>query len=198
MNRRRFLTLSLTAGVSGASAATVLAAEPQPTIGEALGFSCRQDLGEGNFRWAKSPAALLGAQLRRDPGFAWGWQCNLAMMAVDAGADHREANRWAADFLKRAFSVDVTGLPEYRAIIDAPPRLAPLDQLRECSKIASSPGNWDYSPYMRGMANGLVLAVSIMEGAGHEPAYLDAPKRYREEITREPSPVPSRSRRRTV
>lgn len=196
MNRHRFLKISVAAGVSGASAATVLpaaaalAAEPPLT--------CRQALEDGSTRWANSPAALLGAQLREDPATAWTWQCNLAMMAADAGADRYEANRWAADFLKRAFAVDVTGLPEYQALMANAPSLTPLEKLKNCSAIASSPGNWDYSPYLHGMANGLALAVSIMEDAGHEPAYLNRPEKYREEIAREPSPVPGHRRRRTV
>jgi hypothetical protein len=38
-----------------------------------------------------------------------------------------------------------------------------IGKLREITEVAKSPGNADYDPYLHGMANGLILAVSIME-----------------------------------
>ena len=43
-----------------------------------------------------------------------------------------------------------------------------------CKKIQCTDGNWDYDEYMRGMANGIILALAIMEGK--EPEYKDAEK----------------------
>ena len=41
----------------------------------------------------------LSAQMKSDPGYAWSWHCNLAMLAVDAGAKHGAANKRAAQFM---------------------------------------------------------------------------------------------------
>lgn len=52
----------------------------------------------------------------------------------------------------------------------------------EVTAIAVSPGNSGANEYMRGMANGLILAQSIIKG--NEPEYIDAPPNV------EPSYVP--------
>lgn len=52
-------------------------------------------------------------------------------------------------------------------------RQLPLDELKRCRDIAMSPGNADYNKYMRGIANGLILAVAIMEDK--EPDFIPAP-----------------------
>lgn len=54
--------------------------------------------------------AVLSAAMQEDSGYAWSWHCNIAMVAQDAGAPHKEANERAADFMRRAFGVD-TSLP---------------------------------------------------------------------------------------
>lgn len=51
-----------------------------------------------------------------------------------------------------------------------------IEQLRDLTKIQCAHGNWNYDPYMHGMANGMILALSIMEGT--EPKYLDAPEQW--------------------
>lgn len=48
--------------------------------------------------------------------------------------------------------------------------------LKDSLKIQLSKGNWDYDPYMHGMANGLIYALSLF--TGEEPKYLDASKEY--------------------
>lgn len=48
-----------------------------------------------------------------------------------------------------------------------------LSDLDNCTETQSRPGNWNYSPYMRGLANGLILAQSIMKGI--EPIYFEEP-----------------------
>jgi len=48
-----------------------------------------------------------------------------------------------------------------------------IQALREQVKIQRSNGNWNYDPYMHGMANGLICALATIEDK--EPKYLDAP-----------------------
>lgn len=48
--------------------------------------------------------------------------------------------------------------------------------IEEQVKIACSDGNWNYSPYMHGMANGLICALAIL--TGKELKYLDAPDKW--------------------
>lgn len=57
---------------------------------------------------------------------------------------------------------------------------ANVDKLDEIVAVQCSPGNWDYDPYMHGMANGLILAQSIIKDTiGHPmPQYLKAPKKW--------------------
>ena len=43
-------------------------------------------------------------------------------------------------------------------------------------KIQCSNGNWNYDPYMHGMANGLICALATMKG--EEPQYLSAPEKW--------------------
>jgi len=50
---------------------------------------------------------------------------------------------------------------------------ARVANLRDICNIQCSKGNYDQSEYMRGMANGLTLAVSIFDDK--DPGYFDAP-----------------------
>lgn len=45
-----------------------------------------------------------------------------------------------------------------------------LKQLENVTKIQCSKGNFDQDEYMRGMANGLILARAIMNG--EEPKFI--------------------------
>lgn len=54
-----------------------------------------------------------------DNEYAWSWHCNLAMMAVDAGANHKDANIRASDFMRTAFGVDTSKLKEYKQIMES-------------------------------------------------------------------------------
>lgn len=47
-----------------------------------------------------------------------------------------------------------------------------IEHLKSVTKIQCSKGNYDQGEYMRGMANGLMLAVSIFEDK--EPKYFEA------------------------
>ena len=50
------------------------------------------------------------------------------------------------------------------------------EELDYVIKVQCSDGNWNYSEYMHGMANGLICARAIL--TGQEPIYLDAPKEW--------------------
>jgi hypothetical protein len=53
-----------------------------------------------------------------------------------------------------------------------------LSDLKNCTDIQCSHGNWNYDPYMHGMANGLILAMCIMGDCKEEPKYKDAPEQW--------------------
>ena len=57
-----------------------------------------------------------------------------------------------------------------------PPLDARLKALQELLDIQCSQGNWNYDPYMHGMANGMILAQSLV--TGKEPDYLDPPEHW--------------------
>ena len=50
--------------------------------------------------------------------------------------------------------------------------LEALKQLREVHEAQGRDGNWDYDQYMRGLFNGLELALAIFEG--RDPVYREA------------------------
>lgn len=52
-----------------------------------------------------------------------------------------------------------------------------LRKLMNAHAVQGRDGNWNYSPYMRGMFNGLELALSIVQNE-REPRYKDAPPNY--------------------
>jgi len=57
--------------------------------------------------------------------------------------------------------------------------------LRNICDTQCSDGNWNYDPYMHGLANGLILAIAIMED-NSDAKYLTAPKVWLRDI---PSPT---------
>jgi hypothetical protein len=54
-----------------------------------------------------------------------------------------------------------------------------LDEFDDLLGIACADGNWNYDPYMHGMANGMILMRSMV--SGEEPKYLDAPEEWLED-----------------
>lgn len=54
-----------------------------------------------------------------------------------------------------------------------------VQKLQEVKDIHCSEGNWNCNPYMHGMANGIILALAILENK--EPVYLEAPEAYMDE-----------------
>lgn len=57
----------------------------------------------------KKAIKVLSIAMREDPAFAWGWHCNIAMVAQDAGAPHEQANKQTAAFMRHTFNVDIKG-----------------------------------------------------------------------------------------
>lgn len=51
--------------------------------------------------------------LRDDSGYAWGWHCNLAMAAQDAGATKTVADESSARFLQLLAGIDIREFPHF-------------------------------------------------------------------------------------
>lgn len=71
-----------------------------------------------------------------------------------------------------------------------------IKNLQDQIKIQSQNGNWNYDPYMHGMANGLICAYATIMGV--EPRYLDAPKKWLKNYNPKSSPVTSKSNKNKV
>jgi hypothetical protein len=54
----------------------------------------------------------------------------------------------------------------------------PIDKLKEITSIQCTDGTWNFNAYHLGMANGLVLALAILEDK--EPEFLEAPDKWLE------------------
>jgi hypothetical protein len=53
-----------------------------------------------------------------------------------------------------------------------------VNTLKECKKIQCIDGNWNYDPYMLGMANGLIFALSLFEKNVNGVEYLSTPDEW--------------------
>ena len=51
-----------------------------------------------------------------------------------------------------------------------------LETLEDMIKVQCSHGNWNFDPYMHGMANGLILARAVLTDT--EPEFLKAPDQW--------------------
>ena len=49
-----------------------------------------------------------------------------------------------------------------------------MEEIQSAIDIQCSDGNWNYSEYMMGMANGMIFVKSCL--TGEEPEYLDGPE----------------------
>lgn len=65
-----------------------------------------------------------------------------------------------------------------------------IADLKDLLKVQCSNGNWNYDEYMYGMANGMILALSIFEHT--EPKYLSAPKKWLKDLSK-PKSFPTES-----
>lgn len=66
--------------------------------------------------------------------------------------------------------VDVNEIEELRILRRS------LQRLREMKDIQCSDGNWNYDPYMQGMANGIIFSLSLLDDK--EPEYMEAPEEW--------------------
>ena len=48
--------------------------------------------------------------------------------------------------------------------------------MRDLINVQCSNGNWNYNEYMHGMANGMLLMMSIVDGS--QPEFLEAPESW--------------------
>lgn len=53
-----------------------------------------------------------------------------------------------------------------------------LEHLEDVIKIQCSKGNWDYDPYMMGLANGLLMARHLVTGREGEVPFKSSPKKW--------------------
>jgi hypothetical protein len=71
-----------------------------------------------------------------------------------------------------------------------------IEQFERLTTIQCSNGNWNYDPYMHGMANAMILFVAMMKGL--EPKYLEAPKKWLSDSADVPVPEPVASDMHTI
>jgi hypothetical protein len=71
--------------------------------------------------------------------------------------------------------IDYSNNPIYtRAVDDTRHQI--MKDLQDVLNIQCSNGNWNYDPYMQGLANGLIMAKSLI--TKEEPVFLSAPKKW--------------------
>lgn len=61
-----------------------------------------------------------------------------------------------------------------------------VESMRDLVKIQCSDGNWNYAPYMHGMANGMIMLLAMAENK--EPEFLKAPDEWLTEMALTPQP----------
>lgn len=64
-----------------------------------------------------------------------------------------------------------------------------ITALDEMIKLQCSNGNWNYNPYMHGMANGMIFVKSLF--TGDNPEYPDAPKVWLKDLPNISKPISS-------
>lgn len=55
-----------------------------------------------------------------------------------------------------------------------------IEKLKELTKIQCADGNWNHDEYMRGMANGMILSLAVLENK--DPEYLEKPKQKKDNV----------------
>ena len=64
-----------------------------------------------------------------------------------------------------------------------------IDKVQDLVDIQCSCGNYDYDPYMHGMANGMIVILSVL--TGQDPELVDAPDKWRSSFSEPPVCVSS-------
>ncbi len=83
----------------------------------------------------------------------------------------------AAGLMAAGIVVPVAGIECGQDLGDLKDRISALRQMKD---IACVPGTVDYDPYFQGMANGLIVALAIMDD--DEPRFVGAPKEWGHEL----------------
>lgn len=68
-----------------------------------------------NRMYSRHAFDALANEIANDLDYAWGWHCNIAVVAMDEGLDHKSANRAASRFMYSAFKVDTTKCKYYNS-----------------------------------------------------------------------------------
>ena len=55
-----------------------------------------------------------------------------------------------------------------------------LKKLQQMLDVQCSDGNWNFDPYMHGMANGMIFCMALLKD--EKPKYLEAPKVWSSEL----------------
>lgn len=84
---------------------------------------------------------------------------------------------------------DVKDNPDYES---QALRLADVleERINGCDRLLKtqcSDGNWNYDSYGHGMANGMILVLTLIKG--EDPKYLDAPKEWLRDKSKNLKPV---------
>lgn len=83
-----------------------------PTMSHEQLVAAAESIGMRKPSTGQSMKQLIST-MQQDRGYAWSWQCNIAMAILDSGGcTHRQANLAAARVMQRVFDVDVTNFPE--------------------------------------------------------------------------------------
>lgn len=63
----------------------------------------------------KNAFELFKNEIQQNKNYAWSWHCNIASSFLDQGGTHKQSNKAAASFMKRAFDVDVTKFDQWKS-----------------------------------------------------------------------------------
>lgn len=72
-------------------------------------------------------------------------------------------------------------MPVGKYMTKAQTLMAHIKDLENITKIQCADGNWNYDPYMHGMANGMILSLATLQGK--QAKYKDAPKRWLKDVS---------------
>lgn len=171
--RREILQIMAASAAACGVPAAIAGALEESSCMDAVGAISQAEGAGQHILAMKSAFEMLNEALHADPMYAWTWHCNLSMTILDRlGLTYPEANQAGAAIMDRFFHIDIKKNPFWAD--GAHGRMTRIETLENVVDIQSSPGNFNYSPYMHGLGNGLILALSIMRDS--ECKYLENPK----------------------
>ena len=122
--------------------------------------------------WHKAGDVLRAKLIEPDDVPKWVYQ-----KAVPEGT---EAHHWAVvmhdmDKTVEGWSEDVKMYYDGK-LIAPQPEPEPVAKMREMLEVQGRDGTWNYSPYLRGIYNGMEFMLALVED--REPVYRDEPDKY--------------------